>query len=140
MSHADTRRAIESRFQTEWAASAYSAIPVWYENAKFTVPTTGAYVALSIIDTGSEPADIAGTFIRYTGTIQADIIVPENTGTQTARQMADVIAGIYRRAQFSCGASGTINCRAENIRVLPAPAGRYRCTVRVNFYRDYLEA
>lgn len=135
----DARAAIEGYFKTGWTASAYSAIPVWWENQK-APDLSGKYVALSIIDTGEDQASIGAPEqrqTRFTGTIQVDVLVPENTGTVDLRKMADAAAAIFRYRDIPATRnSGTIVCGNAPQTTLPKSGEKYRRVVRVNFYRD----
>lgn len=140
MSHDDARAAIESRFKTQWSASAYSAVPIWYENQK--QPTnSGRYVAISIIGTGGDQASIGAPdarLTRYTGLIQVDVITEEFGATADLHKMADVAASIFRYAEFSLRNSGTIVCGVDEQINMSKAGANARRVVRVPFYRDII--
>ena len=84
MSFADERRAIEVRL-----ADNFTALPVRFDNLPFDQPHDAGFVTLSIragqarqVSTGPRPLH------RHTGTIQLDIFVPEDSGTQAGRAAA----------------------------------------------------
>lgn len=141
MSYDDTRVAITSHFATNWAASAYSAVPVWYPNQSFN-QTNQDYVALTIVGTGGDAISIGSpdaVLDRYSGYVQTDIVVSENTGESTALKMADVAAAIFRRAELSHGSSGSITFRVENEPVRQAVSGKYRIILRHTYERDIIQ-
>lgn len=143
MSFAGERQAIESQLATVWGASAYSAVPVWYENVAFEVPASGPYLALSIISSPSNQIEIGGlgspVLNRYAGYIQVDIAVPEETGTHVARLMADVLGNGFRRARLNTGGSGAIRCDVPELRNLGTSNGKHRHVLRVPYTRDKIE-
>ena len=140
MSYDDARAAITQRFSERWAASEFAAVPVWYPNQSFN-KTSGAYIALSIVGTGGDAASIGApgaVLDRYTGFVQVDSLVPNDTGESTALKMAEVAAAALRRAELNYGASGNITFGVEGEPVrLPHP-GKYRITTRVPYRRDIL--
>jgi hypothetical protein len=135
MSFADERRAIEQRFEDNFTALAASRIK--YENQRFTQPTEGAWVALTILTGDGIQASInTSPLNRYPGVIQIDIRVPEDTGTATARTHADTIEAIFRNQQFSAAASGIIKTRTPSITTRGVIDGWYTLTVSVPYIRD----
>jgi hypothetical protein len=132
MSFADERRAIEARF-----AANFSTLPVAYENVPFAQPASGGFVRLTIRPAGARQASTGSSPLqRYAGLIVADIFVPENTGTATARAHADTVEAIFRQAQFSAGNSGTITCRTPSIEAVGVRDGWFQLSVSVPYQRD----
>ncbi len=134
MSFADERRAIEGRL-----ADNFATLPIRFENVPFEQPHDAGFVSLSIrpgqarqASTGPNPLH------RYTGTIQVDVFVPEDTGTQAARAHADTLEAIFRGAQFTAGASGTITCRTPRLETPMARDGWFQLSLRVPYQRDRL--
>jgi len=137
----DERKAIESRFATAWAAGAYAAVPVAYENAQFDPPENAPYVVVTIrpADGNQESLGSGTQLSRYLGVILISILVPSNTGQALARNMADAAATMFRRAQFSAGSSGTITCRIPYMNVLGVQDGMFRIEVTADYQRDIFE-
>lgn len=138
MSFQDERSAIEKRFADNWTGT--TAAKVRYENAPFNQPKTGAWVALTIRDGIAQQASISSQPLnRYPGIVVIDIFVPENTGTDEARRLAELAAAIFRNVQFSAGSSGTITCRVPYVTTIGARDGWFQLAVTVNFYRDKVD-
>ena len=134
MSFADERRAIEGRL-----ADNFTALPVRFDNLPFDQPHDAGFVALSIragqarqVSTGPRPLH------RHTGTIQLDIFVPEDSGTQVSRAHADSLAAIFRGARFAAGDSGTITCRTPRIDTPGVRDGWHLISLRIPYQRDHL--
>lgn len=129
---ADERRAIETRF-----SSNYTDTVIKWENLPFDQQTT-AHVALKVLPAGASRPSIGTTkpYHRYTGIIQVDIFVPENTGTDDARGYADTIEAIFRDAQFSAGDSGTITCGTPFYTTLGPKNGWHMSAVTIPYHRD----
>jgi hypothetical protein len=139
MSFALERSAIEGRFSANWSGT--SADRVRYENVKFTIPTSGSWVSLKIVNGGARVAGISANnpLNRYQGLIIVDVFVPEDTGTETARGLADSAASIFRNVQFSSGASGTITTRVPTITPVGIVEGWYQLSMSVGYHRDKVD-
>lgn len=94
MSTNQTERATcESLFATGWG----STTPIDYENVPFTAPSAAPWVRI-VIRPG--PAVTGGTtgstaLNVTTGRVWVQVFVPEGTGTDKARQLADSAASIF---------------------------------------------
>jgi hypothetical protein len=130
--YADERQAIEARM-----ASGFTTIPCRYENAPFREMVT-AYCALFIRTGEGNQVTLGSTpqLHRWTGLIIVQIFVPEDTGTQAARGYADAIADVFRRQEFSAGASGLIRCRTPRIEPAGTRDGWYQLNVVTPYIRD----
>lgn len=138
MSHSDTRIAIEKTMQDNWAEA---GVPVFYDNVKIETPN-GPFLRHKIMDTSAVRSEINGGtthFNRYTGVVQIDVVVPENTGTHRARQLADIASAIYRGKSISYGDSGQITFRIPSTQSAGVMSGYYRLVVRCPFDRDVYE-
>ena len=129
---ADERRAFEARM-----AANFTALPIMYENVVFNQPTTG-WVSFMILPTGGDRISIGTTVknYRYLGTLQIDIYVPEDTGSDACRAHADTIESIFRDQQFSAGDSGTITCRTPAFITGGVTNGYLRGIVSIPWQRD----
>ena len=137
MGFAAERKAIEERFLTQWALSTKSAVVTLFENSAISPPTEEPFVALYIrsgagqqISLGSSPLD------RYDGLIIVQVFVPEETGTQEAREIADVVETIFKRQSFSSGAGGLIRCRLAALDPMGNKAGWLQSNVSIPYQRD----
>jgi hypothetical protein len=112
----EERKAIETRFQAQWAALGNPA-QVKYENVVFTPPAASPWVALTVQRGAGAQADIgtSNPLHRFAGTIRVQVIYPRDTASRDAETLADQVAGIFRSAQFASGDSGLITCRTPYI-------------------------
>lgn len=129
---ADERTAIATRLASNW-----STTTIQYEGQPFVQPTT-PWISLSILSGAGRQASLGSSqpLHRFVGVIQIDVFVPENTGTNTARQYADTLSTIFRRAQFSYGSSGVITCETPSVQPGPPEAGWNRLIVSTPYRRD----
>jgi hypothetical protein len=139
MSFADERAAIAGRFSSNWSGT--TADRIRWENQKFRQPESGAWVSLSIRNGEARVAGISANdpLNRYLGIIIVDVFVPEDTGTDTARTLADAAAAIFRNVQFSAGSSGTITTRVPSIFPAGTRNGWYQLSMSVRYHRDKID-
>jgi len=138
MSFDAERQAIESRFAANFTSLAADRIA--YENVKFKQPTSGSWVRLTIRNGDARQASIANSPLnRYIGVIVVDVFVPEDTGTATARQLAESAAAVFRNVQFSVTGSGTITTRVPTIFPVGVQNGWLQLSMSVAFYRDIVD-
>jgi hypothetical protein len=129
---ADERQAIEARL-----AANFSAIPIRYENAPFQEMAT-AYCAVFVRRGAGNQITLgpAPQLNRWAGLIIVQVFVPEDTGTQTIAGYCDSIADVFRRQEFSVGASGLIRCRVPNVTTVGTRDGWFQMNVEVPYIRD----
>ena len=98
MSFKTTQRDVETRFAAQWTET-----PIAYENVDFTKPSNASWVRLTIIDGSGKPYGIMGSTGQAVdnGLISVQVFVPEGTGTQEAKRLADEILPIYQDTRFS---------------------------------------
>lgn len=138
---ADERKAIESRFATQWAASDYWATPVAYEGVEFRVPDPPSEHVRFFVRSGNcDQITLGGpggtVTDRYSGVIIASIFMPLGQGTARARAIAEAVSGIFTRAQFSVGSSGLITCRPSYLTLVPTQGLYQQFDVTTPFRRD----
>ncbi|ASY62527.1 hypothetical protein SJ05684_c10700 [Sinorhizobium sojae CCBAU 05684] len=107
------RSAIESRFATQWAASAYSALKVGYDGQKFEFVANTTSVRMRIADGAAEQISFGspGTnLIRNVGVILFQIATPGGVGTATLRPIEETIMGFFRNVTF-----GGVRCRVPYV-------------------------
>lgn len=136
MSVEATRQLIVSELDTAWGAGPHSATKIVYENQE--IPTTGTYIYFRINHGEGGKAEIVtgSAYHRFEGYIQADVLVPPNTGVGSAGTLADYFAGIFRGKELSSLEAGYLTFRTENIRNFGDSNGYYRLMVRIPFKRD----
>lgn len=125
------RKAIESRFATNWTTT-----PIKYEGAPFA-EQHGPHVALFIrhgdrsqVSLGTNPT------IRSVSVIIVQIFVLRETGTALAKTYADSIAAIFERAQFMTTDSNLISCQTASIEQADETEGFYQMNVSIPYMRD----
>lgn len=130
MSYEAERVSAEVAFGTGWGATT----PIKYTNAPFDDPAGSEFVEFHLLSGSGNLASLGGanTMHRFFGIAQIDIYVPENTGTDRARELADTAAAIFRDIRID-----DMLFRASSItHGAPPPAGYYRLTVTVPYQRD----
>jgi uncharacterized membrane-anchored protein len=121
------RSAIEARLNTNWTST-----PIAWDNVPYTPDANTAFIRLIIDEVDSQQASMATIPChRILGLIHVMIMVPINTGTNTARGHADTIAGIFRNANFS-----SIQCQSPRIRRVGDIGEWYQYSVLVPFYYE----
>lgn len=123
----DIRESIESRFNTNWTTTAIS-----WDNVSYTPDSETAFVRLMIEETDARQASMGTTPChRFTGLIHIQVLVPVNTGTNTARGYADSISDIFRNANFD-----GIQCRTPRIERIGDIGEWWQASVIVEFWKD----
>lgn len=88
---AATARSIEEHFR-----AMYTATPVEWENAAPFKSSGARFVRFVVKEAGRKQVALPGPRdTRIVGVVMAQILVPRNEGTRTARDIADAIAGIF---------------------------------------------
>ncbi len=137
----EERKAIQTRFDTAWGAGPYATISVAYENVDFDPPVNAAYVALYIRPGSGDQISLGSgeQWSRYIGVILFSIYVPANSGQKQANDIAEFIALIFQKQQFTAGAKSSIVCDIPSITVIGKEANLFRTDLSIPFQRDTLE-
>ncbi|MBX5238624.1 hypothetical protein [Rhizobium sp. NLR22b] len=109
MSLETERAAIEGRFKTLWAASAYAALKVGYDGHKFDFVSGQTSVRLRIADGDAEQISFGNpgaNLVRHVGVIFFQIATPGGVGTATVRPIEETLMGFFRNVTF-----GGVRCR-----------------------------
>lgn len=87
----EATRAMTDVFRTAWVASAYSAIPIYYDDVK-KGPVNTAYVRFSIQHNENPSVSIGGQSKRFRqyGVITVQIFTPSGEGRATNNLMTEV--------------------------------------------------
>lgn len=136
MSYDQERQDITSHFETEWALTAYAALPVKYQNRAFDPPDEGPWVEMNILRGQAAAAALVGGGVvryRHPGVLQFDVILEAAKGTRSALVICDQIAAIFRGVKVS-----NILFRApDGPRMLNEPeTSRQRFILSIPFQRD----
>lgn len=124
----DIRQAIESRLRANWTATAIA-----WDNSAYDPDSKTAFIRLLIDEVDSRQITL-GTSTpchRITGLIHIMVLVPVNTGTNTARGYLDSLAAIFRNADFS-----DVKCQSPRIRRIGDIGEHYQYSLLIPFYFD----
>ncbi len=123
MSFADTKRAFESRYQTQLGISR-PGLPIQFANADFSRPERSEWTRFVITEPDTASPGATGQITigsatnatrRYRGIAIVSIFVPERTDTVLLAAIADDVDAIFRGANFEFGSSGPIRCRTPRL-------------------------
>lgn len=91
-------RLFEARFDTNWPHT-----PVQWPNIAFTSKGKKEYVVFSNVTDDTKEKSMGGSTVlyRYFGNIVIQIFVMPNSGATRALKLAELVADIWRSAQFS---------------------------------------
>jgi hypothetical protein len=134
MSLETERQALEGRFKTLWAASAFSAYAVGYDGHEFTFAKGTTSVRLRIADGEAEQktmGDPGNNLVRNVGVLFVQVATPGGRGTSLSRTIEETIIGFFRN-QFFNG----IRCRIPYLMSRDEEAPFLISTVCVPFERD----
>ncbi|MEM7444292.1 MAG: phage tail terminator-like protein [Pseudomonadota bacterium] len=132
MSYADARDAICGRFDARWAGRT----PVAWPNHGFAVPSGAPWVRLTIVDGEARQASLGSpgaNLHRHTGVIMVQVFVPIDSGTRTARELADEAAEIFRHQRFDA-----IRCDVPSVREIGPDDVWFQVNMSCPFRRDEL--
>jgi hypothetical protein len=127
MSYEAERASIEGRLNDNWSTTAIA-----YENVDFDPPNDTAWVRLSILN-GESRYRTVNNGKRHTGVISVQLFVPRNSGTNTARNYADTLAGIFDNSNFN-----GIICRTASIFTQSLEDEWLQLNINIPFWRDEL--
>lgn len=134
MSLVTERQALEGRFQTLWAASAYSSLKVGYSGHDFKFVKDTSSVRIRIADGEAEQktmGDPGNNLVRNVGVLFAQIATPGGQGDNLSREIEETIMGFFRNQYFS-----GIRCRIPYVMSRDEEAPFLISTVCVPFERD----
>lgn len=131
MGWASERKAIESRFNTNWTTT-----PIKFEGAPFQ-ETRSAYVALFIRNGDRSQITLGGNpTIRSMSLVIVQIFIPQDQGSALAKTYADSIAAIFDRVQFTTDDGNLISCQAASAEAVGQAEGWFQFNVTVPYTRD----
>ncbi len=131
------RKAIESRFQSNWNEVTY---PVKWEGIPFESPGAAPWVALVILPGQGLRKELgAAGLARYPGTIIVQIFIPPNDptlGSRKAAQMGDLVKDVFNEAEFTTESAGQIWCRTTSLIKVGVQAGWLQYNAQTPYERD----
>lgn len=111
-------------------------IPVKYDNIPFVQPDT-VWGAVCIIDGKSAIVNLGTLKVdRHVGFVQFDVMVPQNTGTRQAAQLAEQFGKLFRDKIVSLDDGAKVVFKSPQFITLGISNGFYRMCCRVAYWRD----
>lgn len=98
MSQTLVRAALETALNT-WAAAQSPAIPVAWENATFTPPTT-RYIRANILPADVQSLDLLGKHRGYRGVFQVTLCMPKGVGMAATETLVNALDVLFARASY----------------------------------------
>lgn len=88
------RKAFEIRLNT-WAEARVPALPVAWQNTKFTPPAAGIYLRAYVMPAATTSRDAAGDHRQYRGVFQVNVVLPIASGSRPAEQIAGELDALF---------------------------------------------
>jgi hypothetical protein len=97
MNYQATAEAIRTHFIPLWDASAFSAVPLTFDNRTFANPGVGqSFVRVTVVPVDRQVVGYGALKNwRTFGEVMFDILIPDNVGDARAREIADFIGGVF---------------------------------------------
>jgi hypothetical protein len=131
MNFAADEIALTQKFATDWAASAYAAIPVDYPGKK-SDPIAGEIVRFRIQHAPSRSSAVGDVRRRNFGSVLVQIVLPSGQGQGKLVAIADVVSNMFHRFK-----SGGLRCRPASLGALSEDSSFIMGTVDVPYFSDY---
>ena len=133
----EQRQTLTNKILTQFTPS-YPDVPVWYPNQNFKEPEGSEWVKMSILGGESTQSNLGLTNIteRHIGILQFDVVVPEDSGTKTANEIAEKLKTIFSRKDFIAGVGNCLRFQTAAITPRGVMHGSYRIVVRLPFRRE----
>lgn len=139
----EEREACERQFQDGWTALG-RAEPVFYGNTRAPHPADSAWLRFLVRPLGeSRPATLGSRpCYRWFGQMVAQVNVPENSGTKLAKQIADLVVGIFQDAngKFQEFSQGNSRIAPQGARAFDdgVEDGWFTARAVIDYSRDYI--
>lgn len=136
MSHETDRQHIEEQFNTNWNST---ATPIAFDNvtgllqgATILGSSNGLdeWCRITVIPAGTiqtSPGPVKT--VRRDGVIMVNVYTAENIGSNRARELADIVVGIFQFARFD-----GIQCRASSVSRDGQNGGFYQMTITTPYF------
>lgn len=123
-------KAIEARLENNWTETAIA-----FDNIEFQEQGREEFIRLTILDGASKQASLEDKpLYRNIGLIAIQIFVRPGSGLQRAEKLGDMLAEIYRGAQFS-----GITCKAPQYQRVGEKENWFQVNLNIPFYMDNQE-
>lgn len=132
---AATAQLIETKFQTDWTA-ANPSVPIRFKNVPWKQPTSGEWVALTIIPgDGRQDSLGSGKLERQLGIIVVQVFTPKGGGSRRSLTLADSVASVFRYQTLS-DANVAVVLRTPMLTNVGERSDAYQDNVRVPFQAE----
>lgn len=88
------RAAFEKRLN-DWAKVRSPALPVAWQNTKFTPPAAGVYLRAYVMPAATISLDAAGDHRQFRGVFQVNVVMPIGGGSRAAEQIAAELDALF---------------------------------------------
>ena len=133
----EATRAVLSQAFADLFAAQYPAVPLSFENRKFSQQAQEPFVDFNIVQTGRERKNIGtNRFVRTKSMVVIEIYVPEDSGTKTLYEMSDYIGENLEEGHFPVSGKQNITTLTHTQQHDGKEHGFYRQTVMVPFWFD----
>lgn len=123
---AATVKSIEEHFRAQ-----YTETPVEWENAAPFNSNGARFVRFVVREAGRQQIALpqSSRSTRLVGVVMAQVLVPRNEGTRKAREIADLIAGLFDKQKV-----GNVQFREAEARPIGATGQWWQMNVSVPFF------
>lgn len=138
LNYADAMTLIETHFVEQLRTTARPALKYVFDNVAYRPDSTSKepWVKLDLLQATADQSSIGRSAVhRETGIVQWSIFTAAGIGAQEWRSIADVLAGIYRRACITHDDAGTYTFREPSILSLGVESGWHTAIFQAPFYR-----
>ena len=117
MSFESIRRTIQERMNSDFPAR-HPTVSHFWDNQPFTQPQGTPWVFCCIHDNYMCAAELSGSSTKTMGVLEFEIRIPEDTGTNTARQIADALCAIFfDRSMSMVGQNGSVSVGGAQVKM-----------------------
>lgn len=88
------RAAFEKRLN-DWAKARSPALPVAWQNTKFTPPKNAIYLRAYVLPAATISRDAAGDHRQYRGLFQVNVVLPIGSGSRAAEQIGAELDALF---------------------------------------------
>ncbi|WP_033472519.1 DUF4128 domain-containing protein [Bordetella bronchiseptica] len=91
----DLIRAAFERRLNDWAKARSPALPVAWQNTKFTPPKNAIYLRAYVMPAATISRDAAGDHRQYRGVFQVNVVMPIGAGSRSAERVAAELDALF---------------------------------------------
>ena len=135
MNYGSVQAALDSRL-ADWADG--QGLDVAWQNAPYT-PTVGTTHLAAHFLGGNSTNQIGSEHAWLSGVYQVDVIYPPSTGTGSARQIADSVAGLFKAGTLCTSGTTRVSIRRTSRALSLSQSGTWR-KIPLTFYWGSFQA